>query len=629
MGDSTNQRTTTTTRPTAATSPAAGRATDSDPHADGALEVWMPGSRLGQYELVQPLGGGAMADIWEVHHLGLGKAFALKALKQELLGHDKMRRRFLEEGRSAARIHHHHVVNVTDVGELAGRPFMVMELLGGEDLGALLDRLHRLPLQDAIHIIVPIIAGTWAGHQAGIVHRDVKPENIHLAREGRGRIRPVLVDFGISVAQLEGAERVTQADAVLGTPIYMSPEQARGAEVGPASDQYALAVVLYEMITGNVPRESESILAALNAAATGEVTPPSHHVEIDPALEEVLLKALARTPGERFPDLPSFALALLPWADARVRDFWSRELLSPEEVSPSASGEHLLSDRPSLRLAGLLEGGPSSRPSRRNAMGQGPHTTAGASGERSPAPSTVAAPSPSASSESMRPRAITIASPTKAPSRGATWVLVALLVVVGLVALVAFVMRDGSGASEEETAMGAPGATGDATSVAVELSVLPATATIELDGREVGRGSYAGTLRDDDTRHTVVFRADGHRTHSLSFRGATVPTATVRLEPEPPRDPPPVTEAAVPGRAVPTPALPMPAGPMPAGPMPAGPRPPRTATPPPPSEAKPAEEPVAPEPEPAPPAAPAPAPSAPPPATWEKANKKDNKNPWD
>ena len=331
-----------------------------DESVDADTTRYALGDRFGQYEITGFVGDGAMADVYEVEHVALGKRFALKMLNEACVKNKTLRQRFLDEGRRAARIRHSNVVDITDVGVVDGCPFIVMQLLEGDDLRTHLEEVGRLEVDDAIHIIVPAIAGAWAGHRQGIVHRDLKPENIHLAIEDGRRVRPTLLDFGVSMVLNEGHERLTHANAVLGTPMYMSPEQARGDDCDERSDQYTLAVVLYEMITGYLPRDADSVLQAINVAAEGLITPPSELIDIDPELERVLLTALSRDPDERFANVKELGLSLLPWAQDKVRDFWKLQLEGPDmDGPPSTSGEHLISDPPTITLDGSLRGSPS------------------------------------------------------------------------------------------------------------------------------------------------------------------------------------------------------------------------------------------------------------------------------
>jgi len=207
----------------------------------------------GRYEFVRPLGHGAMATVDLTHDVELDRPVALKRLAENLARDDDLRRRFVREARLAARLSHPNVVRVFDVGEDDGRPFIAMEYVEGETLAELLARRGRLPAAEVARLGVQACAALAAAHAAGLVHRDVKPQNLILGRDGVLR----LGDFGIAVAH-EGTQ-LTLAGTVLGTAGYLAPEQARGEQVTAAADIYAVGAVLYELLTGEPARSAGSL----------------------------------------------------------------------------------------------------------------------------------------------------------------------------------------------------------------------------------------------------------------------------------------------------------------------------------------------------------------------------------
>jgi eukaryotic-like serine/threonine-protein kinase len=206
----------------------------------------------GRYEIERPLGHGAMAVVDLAHDVELDRDVALKRLAENLARDPDLRARFLREGRIAARLSHAHIVKVYDVGEADGRPYIAMEHVDGENLADLLARRGRLPPSEAAELGAQAARALAAAHASGLVHRDVKPQNLLLRRDGILK----LGDFGIAFG-LEGT-RLTMVGTVLGTEAYLAPEQARGEEVTAAADVYGLGLVLVEMLTG-FPDRSPSL----------------------------------------------------------------------------------------------------------------------------------------------------------------------------------------------------------------------------------------------------------------------------------------------------------------------------------------------------------------------------------
>src|SRR4051812_13936211 len=248
-----------------------------------------------------------MGVVYEGLHAELRKRVAIKVLQPEFAKSADARTRFLREGEAAARIRHPHVVDVSDVGTHEGLPFLVMEYLEGEDLGALLFREGALALERSLDILLPILAGVAAGHAQGVIHRDLKPQNIFISVGWDGEIVPKALDFGVSkLLDAGGASvNVTQAGAGYGTGQDMSPEQARGAmDVGAASDQYALAEILYECLTGKLAYPGANTLEVLRRVASNDFTPPRQLLPAIPdVVEAIILRAMRLDPGERFESL--------------------------------------------------------------------------------------------------------------------------------------------------------------------------------------------------------------------------------------------------------------------------------------------------------------------------------------
>ena len=209
------------------------------------------------------------------------------------------------------------MVEVTDFGRVHGMPYLVMSLLLGEDLATVLERRGRLPAAELLDVMLPVACAVAAGHDQGIIHRDLKPANIFLHHEG-GRMVPKLLDFGVS--RMLGASRITVNASVFGTPQYMAPEQARGeSTIDPRADQYALGVILYEGLTGRLPRNSPHPHVLLYSVAFGSFPAPSAYCELPPGLERVILKAMERDPKRRFASMRELAAALLGHASPQTQ----------------------------------------------------------------------------------------------------------------------------------------------------------------------------------------------------------------------------------------------------------------------------------------------------------------------
>jgi serine/threonine-protein kinase len=268
----------------------------------------------GRYEILRKIGEGGMGVVFEARHAKIGKRVAVKVLLEKYLEKPDVVARLLQEARMASSIGHENIVDITDFGETDdGRTFVVMEFLEGESLAALLDREGALPAARAVHIARQVASALGAAHEKGIVHRDVKPENIFITRRGDRDFVKVL-DFGISKAMKPpdddgpaSSPRLTQTGMVIGTPLYMSPEQASGEEdLDHRIDVYALGTVLYEALTGEVPFHGPNYLSIISQILSREPRPPSEvrpELGITPDLENVVLRAMAKSRDDRYPTM--------------------------------------------------------------------------------------------------------------------------------------------------------------------------------------------------------------------------------------------------------------------------------------------------------------------------------------
>ena len=271
-----------------------------------------------RYTIESVLGEGGMGTVYRAKHVALGRALALKVLRFDLAQEADLAARFLQEAQATAAIKHPNVVAITDFGRLPDqRPYFVMELLAGRTLAALLKAGGALPPRDAARLAIAIADGLEAAHAAGVVHRDMKPENVFLIGAGIGEVR--IVDFG--AAMMAGATRLTKAGIVFGTPHYMSPEQAAGKTVDHRADVYALGIMLYEMLTGRVPFEGDTYMGVLTQHMFVAPKPPSELVpELSGklgALESVVMRALEKEPSARFATMREFGEATATAFEAR------------------------------------------------------------------------------------------------------------------------------------------------------------------------------------------------------------------------------------------------------------------------------------------------------------------------
>jgi serine/threonine protein kinase len=299
------------------------------------------GAKLGPYEIVRVIGQGGTAAVYEARHVALGKLVALKILHEHLASDADVSGRFVREARLTAQLRHPNAIDVLDVGEEQGVAYLAMELLEGTSLEAHLRARHVLPLEDALAILFPIAAALAHAHALGIIHRDVKPGNVFLARDARGTVVPKLVDFGLSkIVDSEDTAAVTSRSLVMGTAMYMAPEQTMGGRfTTPQSDEYSLAALLYECATGRPPFDATDLYELIERIrGTSPPTPSSVNPRLPAAFDEIVLRALQREPPKRFPSVKAFASALLGLAGSALAEAWRRDFVEVSSGSlPSSS----------------------------------------------------------------------------------------------------------------------------------------------------------------------------------------------------------------------------------------------------------------------------------------------------
>ena len=285
----------------------------------------MIGQQFGNYRVLSLLGEGGMGAVYLAEHPGIGRRVAVKVLHKQFSGDEQLLGRLLNEARAANAIRHPNIIEILDSGMREdGVPYLVMELLEGETLGQRIRRVGRLPIADALAFVLQTASALGAAHKKGIVHRDLKPDNLFIVPVGgdeSGRVdaeapteRIKVLDFGIAKLQMPqpGDSVKTRTGTLMGTPVYMSPEQCRGTKtVDHRSDVYSLGIIFYEMLVGQPPFVSDGFGELVNMHLN--VPPPSPRAsrpELSEQLDAIILKMLAKNPEDRYPDMAALTSAI-------------------------------------------------------------------------------------------------------------------------------------------------------------------------------------------------------------------------------------------------------------------------------------------------------------------------------
>ncbi len=452
-----------------------------------------------RYEILRLVGSGGMGEVYEGLDRVLDKRVAVKVLHADAAIDERVAARFVEEAKIASAFRHQHVAESFDFGTHEGRPFLVLEFLEGESLAEVLGSVRTVEPRAAVALVEPIARALSRAHRAGIIHRDVKPENIFLARSDAGECVPKLVDFGVAKRQRPEALKLTNTAVIIGTPSYMAPEQARGTPpLSPAADQYALAVVLFELVSGALPHEAPSHNALLIRKL---FDPPRLLRTVAPwaseALESSLHRALATEPDQRFADMESFRLAIVaavggvdePRVPTVVRATRTPSDSGPRQTAPTQDSH----ETAGLRVAATE-------------LAHSPTLEQTPAAQSDTPPAVAAQPGP-ARDRALRPRLTVFAG-------GAAIALAAL----------ALGVRRAPVATSVETPPSAPPTTivrlaqAASTSHMVSLRAIPSHTRVLLDGREVGRGPT--DVRVEHGRsHTLALEAEGFlpRTERRAF----------------------------------------------------------------------------------------------------------------
>jgi serine/threonine protein kinase len=529
------------------------RATSATRTKRRAGHILANGLRFGNYQIVRLIAVGGMSEVYEALHVGLRKRVALKVMQPDLVANPEARRCFVAEGVNAARIRHTHVVDVTDVGVFDDLPYLVMSLLEGEDLAAVYARRGRIPVSELVDLLLPVACAVAIGHSHGVVHRDLKPDNIFLHQEG-SRVIPKVLDFGVS--RLVGALR-TARPSVFGTPYYMAPEQARGEACDTRADQYALGVILYQGLAGRLPRQSVDSADLLHVVAFGtpSLSPPSRHVTLPTELEAAVWRAVSHDPEDRFVSMRDLALALLPFATPKARQYWTEELRNLPNIGPAGRPvppqpqRPALPPRSSVLSAPVLQIGQADTTEKLATLAAAPTPAMSlqmfASPQRAMA---IVKREPTLPSKSLRaayqqeaaPAAAQAKRPRNAKALGFA-AAVLLLAAAGVLQV-----TSGSGTTSVSPATESVASDRNRTRyVDVDVQVKPSSAALLLDEKQVAIGHYKAHLPQDDTTHELRAAAAGFITRSIWFREeapehvielapvATSPTVTVAAPSQP------------------------------------------------------------------------------------------------
>ena len=524
-------------------------------------EALAPGSYFGSYQIVRVLGQGAFGVVYEALRQPLGKRVALKVLRRQLVTQHEVLQRFLREAQTTAQIQHPHIVETFDIGENSGAPYIAMEFIEGEPLSSRLRRDKRLTPTVAVDIMIPVLSAMVMVHERGVIHRDLKPENIFLQRARGGGVHPKVLDFGIAkVSQSESEMSLTRTTALLGTPYYMSPEQARESKhIDARSDQWALGVILYECVVGRRPFTGNSLLDLLNRIATSDyVAPSSLAPDLTPEFEAVIAKMLQRDLYERYPDTRAVGLALLPFASEAVRAHWSDEFHGRGSMVPPMPDE--IADTTELPEIAATAVAPSQNTSRPIVAAATQPTGLAMFSSSNPAASQKQRPpevasltaamtsppvAPSGGTLTLSPRESNAPKEPAKPSR--TWMIPLAVSAIAITVLGTWAAMRGSPAT----------ATANATTATVTARIAiprfrvttrvePSSAAITLDREAPVTGSIDRELLRDGTIHRIVVSAPGYRRAEFEFRDYFSSPEIVLVREEPVAAVTPPTPTAVP-----------------------------------------------------------------------------------
>lgn len=272
---------------------------------------------LGRYEIIDELGRGAMGIVYKAHDPLIERSVAIKAINLESLSEqekDDFEKRFYQEAKAAGHLNHPNIVTIHDLGKSGDMAYIAMELMEGRELQEIIDKVRRLSIEDALDIAIQVASGLAYAHQYGIVHRDIKPTNIMVL--GNNHVK--IADFGI--AKMPTSLAQTRTGLVIGSPLYMSPEQIESRPVDPRSDIFSLGIVLYQMLTGRLPFSGETPSSVMFQIVHHVPDKPSDiNPQVTEALDAIVFKCLEKDPDDRYKNATELADDLRLYRDARLR----------------------------------------------------------------------------------------------------------------------------------------------------------------------------------------------------------------------------------------------------------------------------------------------------------------------
>ena len=430
----------------------------------------------GKYRLQRQLGQGGMGTVYKALHEQINKPVAVKVLLPQDGAKGELVARFHREAQAAASAGHRGIVDIYDVGVCNdGAPFLVMELLQGEDLGDLIEKRGRLDVAFTAYVVCHVLSALSAAHGAGVVHRDLKPDNIFLVESGASLPEVKLLDFGISRVIVPGSvTRMTRSGAVMGTPHYMSPEQSAGkSDIDHRTDLFSIGVILYECLTGELPFDADNYNALLVKIISEEPAPPRELVgEIPPSVETTILRALQKSRAERYQDAAEVFSDLQEFVDSGA----IATLRVPRALAGSVPSTHK-----------ELRSPPVAAEAARSAEEEAP-TAAKPLPETNYYPAPSSPPSEIPSSSNRRPLALQIL--------GVLAIIVVVGVIAGLIAskTLGEPAGGGDGVADDERGDSASRTSlvNEPTPVTVDAGLSP---TVELDVTDGGNGLAGGEGR--------------------------------------------------------------------------------------------------------------------------------------